>query len=95
MIQNLGTGPVSLQEEEGKVSYSYRQEVMRPAFVFEKSKPGTASQTFVTVLYPFNGKKPPVITLKEHPGNSYENGSLRLTLTVDGKSRNITQRILP
>lgn len=95
LIQNLHTGSVSLQEEEGKVSYSYRQEVKRPAFVFEKSKPGTASQTFVTVLYPFSGKKPPVITLKEHPGNNYENGSLRLTLTVDGKSRNITQRILP
>jgi heparan-sulfate lyase len=95
MIQNLSTGPVSLKEEEGKVSYSYRQELTRPAFVFEKNKSGAASQTFVTVLYPFNGQKPPVVTLKEHSENDYENGSLQLTLTVDGKSRNITQRILP
>ncbi len=95
MIQNLDKGAVSLKEEEGKVSYSYRQELTRPAFVFEKEKQGAAPQTFVTVLYPFSGKKPPVITLKEQSGNDYENGSLRLTLTVDGKARNINQHILP
>ncbi len=35
LIQNLGNEPVSLKEEEGKVSYSYRQELKRPAFVLK------------------------------------------------------------
>ncbi|WP_317235901.1 heparinase II/III domain-containing protein [Niabella hibiscisoli] len=95
LIQNLNAGPVSLKEEEGKVSYSYRQELARPAFVFEKDKLATTPQTFITVLYPFSGQKPPVVTLKEESGNDYENGSLRLTLMVDGKPRSIIQRMVP
>ncbi|WP_300602428.1 heparin-sulfate lyase HepC [Niabella sp.] len=90
LIQNLNQEPVTLKEEEGKVSYSYRQELERPAFVFEKSKTGNATQTFVTVLYPFSSKNAPVITLKENAGNNYETGTIRLTLSVDGKKKEIT-----
>jgi heparan-sulfate lyase len=90
LIQNLGNEPVSLKEEEGKVSYSYRQELKRPAFVFEKSKQDAAPQTFITILYPFSGSKPPAISFKVEPGNSFDTGSLRLVVTVDGKSRHIS-----
>lgn len=90
LIQNLNSGSVSLKEEEGKVSYSYRQELKRPAFVFEKPKQGAAPQTFITVLYPFSGNKPPVISFAEEPGNSFDAGLLRLVITVNGKSRHIT-----
>lgn len=87
LIQSLNTDPVSLQEEDGKVSYSYRQELVRPAFVFEKSKPGAASQTFVTVLYPYSGMKPPLVSLQEEPGSS--GNQQKLTLNIDGKLKQV------
>ncbi|AHF16202.1 heparin-sulfate lyase HepC [Niabella soli] len=94
LIRNLDKEPVVLKKEEGKVSYAYRQELERPAFVFEKAKTSDAPQTFITILYPYNGQKAPEITLKENASNNYDAGTLSLVLTVDGKQKDITVRLV-
>ncbi|ARS40213.1 heparinase [Sphingobacteriaceae bacterium GW460-11-11-14-LB5] len=89
LIQNLNSDQVSLSEEEGKVSYVYMKEISRPAFVFEKAKSDAKTQNFVSILYPFDGDKAPVITVKENEGNDFEKGNLNLTLSIDGKKSEV------
>lgn len=89
LIQNLNSDPISLSEEEGKVSYVYMKEIRRPAFVFEKAKSDAKTQNFLSIVYPFEGNKAPVITVKENEGNDFEKGNLNLTLTIDGKKSEI------
>ncbi|MEI6948632.1 heparin-sulfate lyase HepC [Paraflavisolibacter sp. H34] len=89
LIQNLNSDKVALREEEGKVSYAYRQEQQRPAFAFEKTKGREATQTFVTVLYPFEGETAPPISLKEQAGNDFASGRIRLSLTIGGREKTI------
>jgi len=93
LIQSLNADKVSLNEEEGKVSYIYNQEMQRPAFVFEKAKSDVKSQIFVTIAYPFDGDKAPEISIKENAGNSFEKGELNLILTVNGKKNIIKTSI--
>jgi heparan-sulfate lyase len=84
LIQSLNTDKVALTEEDGKVSYSYQKEVKRPAFVFEKLKNDAKTQNFITVVYPYQGAKAPVIKLKENTGNDFEKGTINLLLEIDG-----------
>ncbi|WP_018625857.1 heparin-sulfate lyase HepC [Niabella aurantiaca] len=90
LIQNLNKDKIRLKEEEGKVSYSYRQELPRPLFAFEKPKADAQTQTFITILYPYSGSKAPAISLKENAGNDLVNGKIDITLTVDGVNKKIT-----
>jgi len=90
LIQNLNPDRVNMREEASFVSYEYQKETPRPAFVFEKMKTDTSAQTFVTVVYPYNGSKPPEILIKENAGHSYAQGHINLTLTINGKSRTIS-----
>jgi len=85
LIQSLNADKVSLNEEEGKVSYIYNQEMPRPAFVFEKAKSDVKTQNFISIVYPFDGNNAPEITVAENAGNSFEKGEINLTLTIDGK----------
>lgn len=85
LIQSLNAEKVNLNEEEGKVSYLYNQEMPRPAFVFEKPKSDIKTQSFVSIVYPFDGDKAPEITVKENAGNQYEKGIIDLTFTINGK----------
>ena len=78
LIQTLGKGAI-LTEEEGKVSYSYRKEVARPAFAFEKAKDNDNTVSFTTVLYPFEGIKAPVINVKEGSKHNLAKGIVDLT----------------
>lgn len=94
LIQSLNKDQVSLKEEEGKVSYSYRKEIKRPAFAFEKAKTDTHAQTFITILYPYDGEKVPGISLKENVGNNYEEGNLNLTLVIDGRQKEIVTKLV-
>jgi heparan-sulfate lyase len=89
LIQSLNTDKVSLNEEEGKVSYAYAKEIVRPAFVFEKPKNDDKTQQFINVVYPYDGNKAPEISIKENKGNDFEKGKITLTLTIDGKKSEV------
>ncbi|MCC9064798.1 heparin-sulfate lyase HepC [Flavobacterium piscisymbiosum] len=86
LIQNLNTDKVLLKEEQGKVSYAYQKEIERPLFVFEKPKNDTASQQFISIVYPYDGNKVPQITIKPNAGNDFEKGNINLSITIDGKT---------
>ncbi|TDO97094.1 heparin-sulfate lyase HepC [Flavobacterium sp. 245] len=89
LIQSLNSDKVTLNEEEGKVSYAYAKEIARPAFVFEKTKSDPTTQQFITVLYPFNGNKAPEISIKPNTDNDFENGNISLNIIIDGKKSDI------
>lgn len=89
LIQSLNTDKVTLNEEEGKVSYSYAKQITRPAFAFEKPKKDTATQQFISIVYPYDGNKAPEISIKPNPGNDFEKGILNLSITIDGKKSEI------
>ncbi|MEN9909058.1 MAG: hypothetical protein RLZZ540_2207 [Bacteroidota bacterium] len=89
MIQSLNKDKIALNEEEGKVSYTYQKEINRPAFVFEKTKNDEKTQYFISVVYPYDGSKTPVITMKENKGNDFEKGNINLTLTINGKKTDV------
>jgi heparan-sulfate lyase len=80
-------------KKQGKVSYAYRKEIARPAFVFEKPKSDEKTQRFISVVYPYDGTKAPEISLEENAGNNYENGTLNITITIDGKKSIISTRL--
>lgn len=86
LIQSINADKVSLQEEEGKVSYAYQKELKRPAFVFEKQKRDDKAQQFVSVVYPYTGNKAPEIKIKENKGNNFEKGNIDLSISIDGKT---------
>jgi len=90
LIQSL-TG--NLKEEPGKVSYEYRTEVPRPAFVFEKPKTDDKPQYFITVVYPYNGLKAPEISLQENKGINLEKGQLDMTITINGEKKVIVTQL--
>jgi len=93
LIRNFNAGQATLGQEEGKVSYSYRKEVERPAFVFEQHKTSGNAVTFATVLYPFNGNVAPQIDVKEETGNNPEKGSVHFTIVVDGKTYTVKRQL--
>ena len=90
LIQSL-TG--KLKEEPGKVSYAYRTEVPRPAFVFEKPKADDKPQYFISVVYPYDGLKAPEISLQENKGSNLEKGQLDMTITINGKKKVIATQL--
>ena len=89
LIQSLNTDKVSLSEEKGKVSYEYRKEIPRPAFVFEKAKQEAKTQRFITIVYPFQGTEKPKISFTENTGNDFGKRKLNITLTINGKQNQI------
>lgn len=93
LIQSLNTDKIALSEEEGKVSYVYNKELPRPAFVFEKQKKVGQTQTFLSIVYPYETEKAPEISVKENAGNDYEKGNLNLTLIINGKKQDIKTKI--
>jgi heparan-sulfate lyase len=89
LIQCLNTDKVKLSQEDGKVSYVYKKEIPRPAFVFEKAKNDEKAQSFISVVYPYEGSKAPEISIKENAGNDFEAGIIDLTVTIDGKKSEV------
>ncbi len=87
---------VNLKPEEGKVSYSYGEEIDRPAFVFEKDKDSKEDvSTFVSILYPYQGSQVPKISLSENKGNNYKKGTLDLNLSINGSAKSLKVNINP
>lgn len=91
-IRNFNQDHAQLAEEEGKVSYFYRTEVERPAFVFEQNKTNENSVNFATVLYPYQGEHVPNIVFEEETGNDPERGNIHFSISVDGKKQTIQHR---
>lgn len=86
LIQYLGKQPSTLHTEEGKVSYSYRKELPRPAFVFEQNKTASTAPVFVTILLPYEGKITPTVKMKENTRNNFSNGTIDLSVTINDKT---------
>lgn len=94
LIQSLNTDKIQLLEEQSKVSYFYRKEQPRAAVAFEKQKSNGQTQSFVSILYPYNSEKAPQISVKENKGNDYAKGTINLTLTIDGKEKNVVVNLV-
>lgn len=94
LIQNLNSDTITLQQEDGKVSYEYKKETARPAFVFGKQKSTANAKYFITVLYPYTTKTPPVISLTENMANNYAQGMLDINLTIEGSVKHIKTNIV-
>ncbi len=92
LIQYLDKDNMTITKEEGKVSYQYRKELPRPAFAFEKKGNG-ASQTFVTILCPFEGNKTPQVSMIENKSNNFSTGHIDLQLLINGKKITIVTTI--
>lgn len=93
LIQSLNTDKITLNEEEGKVSYVYAKEISRPAFVFEKPKNDGKTQQFISVVYPYDGNKAPEISIKENKDNDFEKGNINLSLSINGKKTDLKTKI--
>jgi hypothetical protein len=91
LIQLLNKDKVSLKEEESFVSYQYQQEVPRPAFVFEKLKTDSNTQSFISVLYPYMGNSAPDIKVTENAGHDPASGKINMTININGKINTIKQ----
>jgi heparan-sulfate lyase len=91
LIQSLDRDGTQASQEAGKVSYVYKQETARPAFVFEQDKKDAATRKFTTVVYPYDGKQPPEISVKENAGNI--NGNVDLSITVNGETYDVKAKL--
>ena len=56
ILQVFAPNKLELKEQEGWVSYAYRQKSARPAFEFSQSKKDGSSVQFVTVIIPTHNK---------------------------------------
>jgi heparan-sulfate lyase len=83
-----------LKEEPGKVSYQYRKEIARPAFVFEQQKTDSKPRYFITVVYPYQGQVAPTISIKENPASQLETGHLDLSVGINGKTFRVTENLI-
>jgi len=93
LVKNIDEDGTWLREEDGKVSYKYREEFSRPAFVFEKAKARGKSQSFITIMLPYSGSQVPSIRATRNPGHDLDNDRLDLTLNIDGKDRRLQTQL--
>lgn len=91
LIQVLNKDKVSVKEESSFVSYQYQKETARPAFVFEKPKNDSNTQGFISILYPYNGNVPPIVSITENGANDIANGKIDLILNINGKTTAVIQ----
>lgn len=95
LIQLLNKDKVSLKEEDSFVSYQYQQEVARPAFVFEKPKSDNKVQSFVSVLYPYQGNSAPDIKVTANAGQDLAAGKINMTININGNINTIKKDLNP
>lgn len=60
LVKAFGDSTMQLKEEEGWVSYDYRQKAKRPAFVFQSTKKDSTPVRFITVIHPFSIQQPEI-----------------------------------
>lgn len=95
LIQLFNKDKVDLKEESSFVSYLYQKETARPAFVFEKAKTDHNTQSFISVLYPYQGAAAPEIKVTENAGHDAANGKINLSISINGKTSSIQQNLNP
>lgn len=84
MVQTVKQRDLTLDEEEGWVSYKYTIKEPRPAFRYRLPKTSSGGVRFVTVVIPFEGTVPPEVDA-EITGNPAV-GSSKMQLKVGTKN---------
>ncbi|PTQ93977.1 heparan-sulfate lyase [Mucilaginibacter yixingensis] len=92
LIQTFGPA-IKTVAEDGKVSYSYREEKPRPAVVFEQQKTNNNTTSFATVLYPYASGKPPVISLTKGADFDLDKGKIDLTIKINNKEEHLVTQL--
>lgn len=83
----------NLKKEESFVSYEYQKETPRAAFVFEKPKTDEATQNFITVVYPYQGKAAPAIKITPNVQHHIAQGNVDLNVNIEGKIKHIKLKL--
>lgn len=83
----------SLKKEDSFVSYEYQKETPRTAFVFEKQKADDATQNFITVIYPYQGKAAPMIKITPNVQHNIAQGNVDLNVNISGKIKHIKLKL--
>lgn len=91
LIQVQKNDTINAKEESGFVSYQYQKETNRLAYVFEKTKSDRTTQGFISILYPYNGTIPPVVTITENPEHDIAKGKIDITIAINGKNSVVKQ----
>ncbi|WP_316789580.1 heparin-sulfate lyase HepC [Pedobacter frigoris] len=95
LIQLLNKDKVNLKEEESFVSYQYQKESPRPAFAFEKPKANNNTESFISLLYPYQGNSAPDVKVTENAGHDPSTGKIDITIAINGKTNSIKLDLNP
>lgn len=82
LVQALPQPGLSLEPEEGWVSYQYLTREPRPAFRYRLRKDGMPGVRFVTLVVPFDGPTPPPAEVRQLDSPTPGSASLRLEVRV-------------
>jgi len=92
-LKSFSPDPVVMAEQEGWVSYEYRQRAPRKAFSFSTEKRGDQPVRFITVIYPVkNRSEEPQIEFNVNQQGFSSNG-LNLDISVNGRSYRLAYQL--
>lgn len=92
-LKSFSPDPVVMAEQEGWVSYEYRQRAPRKAFSFSTEKRGDQPVRFITVIYPVkNRSEEPRIEFNVNQQGFSSNG-LNLDISVNGRSYRLAYQL--
>lgn len=83
IVKAFGGKQTQLIEEEGWVSYAYRQKNKRKAFAYQLNKTTDEPARYITVIYPFADKVPAIDA--QLKGKNVEENAVNVKLTIEGK----------
>jgi heparan-sulfate lyase len=83
IVKGFGAKGTSLMEEEGWVSYAYRQKSKRPAFAYELTKSTKEPVRFITVIYPVGMNTPKIEA--QFAGKAMEEKAVNVNLKINRK----------
>ncbi len=83
IVKGFGAKGTSLVEEEGWVSYAYRQKNKREAFAYQLAKTTKEPVRFITVIYPFGSQAPKIDA--SFSDKSMQEKSVKINLKINKK----------
>lgn len=83
IVKGFGTKGTSMIEEEGWVSYAYRQKNKRPAFAYTFNKTTKEPVRFITVIYPVGTNSPKIEA--QFTGKIMEDKAVNVNLKINRK----------
>jgi heparan-sulfate lyase len=90
LLKAFGPETMRMTEEEGWVSYAYRQKARRAAFAFVARKGDDAPVRFITVIYPVkDARSAPEISASFQNGESSDR-KLKISVLINGKKRELS-----